>query len=153
LHVNRYPELSSFSTAFADAYRGFMTEARVTGKQIAAKLDRNLGYVSERVNGKRALDTEDVDALAMLAGDGWTGRTLMIELARRARIATEGPGEVLPDNVTRLPQTGGALSAIDMLDDEGTVEYDGLKAADRGESLADSIPAVDEDPEPEDDPK
>lgn len=62
-----------------------MKEYRVTGAQIAAKLDRNKGYVSERVNGKRPLDTEDVDALAMLAGDGWTGKSLLIELARRAR--------------------------------------------------------------------
>ncbi len=79
-----------------------MKESRVTGKQIAEKLDRNIGYVSERVNSKRPLDTEDVDALAMLAGDGWTGRTLMIELARRARLAEEGPAEILPENVRRL---------------------------------------------------
>lgn len=83
--MSKYPQLSEFSLAFADAYRGFMKEYRVTGQGLTNKLGRALGYVSERVNGKRALDTEDVDALAMLAGDGWTGRTLMIELSRRAR--------------------------------------------------------------------
>lgn len=77
-----------------------MKEYRITGQALTDKLGRALGYVSERVNGKRALDTEDVDALAMLAGDGWTGRKLMIELARRAR-AAEGE-EILPENVTRL---------------------------------------------------
>lgn len=100
--MSKYPELSEFSLAFADAYRGFMREYRITGLELTEKLGRALGYVSERVNGKRALDTEDVDALAMLAGEGWTGRTLMIELARRARVATEGHASAFPANVTRM---------------------------------------------------
>ena len=113
--MDRYPELSPFTTAFADAYRGFMAEFRITGKQISAKLNRNLGYVSERVNGKRALDTEDIDALAMLAGDEWTGRTLMIELARRARVTSEGGAEESTvSNVLRFPHTG----TREYLDDE-----------------------------------
>lgn len=87
--MSRYPVLSDFSRAFAAAYRGFMAEHRVSGRQIADKLDRNIGYVSERVNAKRPLDTEDVDALAMLVGEAWSGRTLMIELARRAKETLE----------------------------------------------------------------
>lgn len=114
--MSKYPKLTDFSLAFADAYRGFMREYRITGLELTEKLGRALGYVSERVNGKRALDTEDVDALAMLAGEGWTGRTLMIELARRARIATEALQEDLPSNVTRL-------------DDHRSVEDDLLAAA------------------------
>lgn len=35
------------------------------------------------MNGKRALDTDDVDALAKLTGT--TGKNLMIELARLAK--------------------------------------------------------------------
>ncbi len=147
--MSKYPVLSEFSIAFADAYRGFMKEHRVTGQMLTQKLGRALGYVSERVNGKRALDTEDVDALAMLAGEGWTGRTLMIELARRARAHEL---EDLPANVTRLPQNVANLTAIDLMDDAGVVEYDGRMAADRGEHLADGIPAADEDPEPDDTP-
>ncbi|MEJ6489758.1 hypothetical protein PQI23_08495 [Leucobacter sp. USCH14] len=145
--MSKYPELSPFSLAFADAYRGFMREHRITGQALTEKLGRALGYVSERINGKRALDTEDVDALAMLAGSEWSGRTLMIELARRARVAVEGPGEdALPDNVVRLPQTGGAVSALDLIDDAGVVEYHG-QAADRGEHEADRHSAPGEHPD------
>lgn len=93
--MTKYPELSPFTLAFADAYRGFMKEHRITGSALTEKLGRALGYVSERINGKRALDTEDVDALAMLAGGGWTGKTLMIELARRAQAEVEPVGELV----------------------------------------------------------
>lgn len=96
--VTRYNDLSPFSIAFAAAFRGFMAENNVTGKQIAAKLGRNTGYVSERINGKRALDTEDVDALAMLAGGNLDGGELLLELARRA-----GDSIARPDNVSQFP--------------------------------------------------
>lgn len=82
--ANQFPPMSPFAIAFADEYRGFMKSKGVTGAQIAVVLDRGEGYVSERVNGKRALDTNDVDALASLV-DGWTGLELMRELARRTR--------------------------------------------------------------------
>ncbi|KKI18745.1 MULTISPECIES: hypothetical protein [unclassified Leucobacter] len=88
--------MSDFTTAFAKEYKGFMVAAGLDGQTVAKKLGRSTAYVSERVNGKRALDTEDVDALAMLVGGGWTGRTLMIELARRARAHEL---EELPENV------------------------------------------------------
>lgn len=93
--MTKYPELSPFTLAFADAYRGFMKEYRITGSALTQKLGRALGYVSERINGKRALDTEDVDALALLAGGGWTGKTLMIELARRAQADIAPSGELI----------------------------------------------------------
>ncbi|MBB2957293.1 hypothetical protein [Pseudoclavibacter helvolus] len=96
--MTRYNDLTPFSIAFAAAYRGFMAENNVTGKQIAAKLGRNTGYVSERINGKRALDTEDIDALAMLAGGGLDGGQLFLELARRA-----SDSSTRPDNVTAFP--------------------------------------------------
>lgn len=87
----RFPKTSAFSQAFAAEFKAFMSAQGVRGAQIASILDRGEGYVSERVNGKRPLDTEDVDALASLI-PGWSGIDLMIELSRRARIAMEGPG-------------------------------------------------------------
>ena len=51
--------------------------------QLAEALGRTQPYVNDRVTGKRALDTDDVDALAKLAGT--TGKNLMIELARLAK--------------------------------------------------------------------
>lgn len=75
-----------------------------------------------------------------------TAVSLVIEtLGARLRVVSV---PALPDNVTRLPHTGGTLSAVDMMDDAGEVEYDGLMAADRGEHLVDREPAVDEEPEP-----
>ena len=96
--MTRYNELTPFSIAFAAAYRGFMAENNVTGKDIAGKLGRNTGYISERINGKRALDTEDVDALAILAGNGWDGAHLFLELVRRASEAN-----ARPNNVSQFP--------------------------------------------------
>lgn len=48
-------------------------------------------------------------------------------------------------NVVRLPQTGGAVSALDLIDDAGSVEYQG-QAADKGEHEADRQPAPGEHP-------
>ncbi|MGF3055655.1 hypothetical protein [Microbacterium sp. YY-01] len=93
--ADRYRPLSDFAAAFAAEYKGFMRANGITNLQIAKKLDRNDGYVSERANGRRPLDTEDIDALAMLVS-GWTGKTLMIELARRTRLALDTPpGDVI----------------------------------------------------------
>ena len=109
--MSKYPELSPFSLAFADAYRGFMKEHRITGLMLTEKLGRALGYVSERVNGKRSLDTEDVDALAALVGNGWSGRALMIELARRARVAGE---PTTPNLAIVSGMTDDELSNLDL---------------------------------------
>lgn len=83
--VKDYPPLSDFTLAFAREYKAFMVANGIKGYQIAEKLGRNESYVSVRANGKRALDTQDVDALAILAG--WSGDLLMLELARRASAA------------------------------------------------------------------
>lgn len=60
-----------------------MKAHKVRQVAIANALQVTEAYVSERVNGKRALDTDDVDALAKLTGT--TGKNLMIELARLAK--------------------------------------------------------------------
>lgn len=88
-----FPSMTAFALAFAAEYKGFMRAHRISGAQIAEVLNRGEGYVSERVNGKRALDTNDVDALASLV-PGWDGLALMIELSRRADASRHG-GEVI----------------------------------------------------------
>jgi len=88
--MTRYPALSAFAAAFAAEYKGFMRANGVTNLELAAALGRKDGYVSERANGKRPLDTADVDALASLV-PGWSGRALIIELAKRARVGTATP--------------------------------------------------------------
>lgn len=100
--------MSPFALAFAAEYKGFMKANSVTGAQIAEVIDRGEGYVSERVNGKRALDTNDVDALASLV-PGWDGLSLMIELSRRANAARAPRGELVegrfPTNVDGIEET------------------------------------------------
>ncbi|WP_454112787.1 hypothetical protein [Microbacterium maritypicum] len=86
--------MTPFALAFAAEYKGFMKANNITGAQIAELLGRGEGYVSERVNGKRAIDTNDVDALASLV-QGWDGLALMIELSRRAESARAPRGEVI----------------------------------------------------------
>lgn len=84
-----FPSLRPFSIAFAAQYRGFMKSENITQQHIADVIKRDRSYVSERVNGLRPIDTDDVDALASLTG--WTGRDLLIELSKRARTLTVVP--------------------------------------------------------------
>lgn len=84
----RYRPISPFAKAFAAEYKGFMRANGVTNLQIAQVLGRNDGYVSERANGKRPLDMDDIDVLAGLVS-GWDGQQLMLELARRAQASTD----------------------------------------------------------------
>ena len=74
---NDFREMSAFALAFATEYKKYMKAHKVKQRQIAEYLGFTEAYVSERVNGKRAIDTNDVDALAALSGT--TGRSLMIE--------------------------------------------------------------------------
>lgn len=116
--------MSPFAVAIAAEFKGFMRATGVTGAQLAAALGRNAGYVSERANGKRAIDTNDIDALAALAGQGWTGRSLMAELARRARdeaAAVEAERERIIADVVAADHNGRAtehaLAADEHTDD------------------------------------
>ncbi|WP_162903632.1 hypothetical protein [Leucobacter sp. wl10] len=89
--MSRYPEVGIFSLAFAEEYRSFMEENDVSGTRLAEQMGRGVGYVSERVNGKRPLNEDDVEALAALV-DGWNGVSLLLELLRRvAERAEPGP--------------------------------------------------------------
>lgn len=95
-----FPPMTSFALAFAAEFKGFMKANGIAGAQIAEVLGRGEGYVSERVNGKRALDTNDVDALASLV-PGWDGLALMLELSRRAEAARQPRGEIVEGRFPR----------------------------------------------------
>lgn len=108
--MKQYGDMTPFALRFAEEYKGWMTANGITQSQISDKIGRNQGYVSERVNGRRALDTLDVDALAALTH--MTGRDLMIELAKRAR------------QLRSLPDVGG-------LEDDARTEWELRQAASR----------------------
>ncbi|MBN9176073.1 MAG: hypothetical protein J0I43_01705 [Microbacterium sp.] len=126
--------MTDFALAFAAEYKGFMKAHSVSGAQIAAVLDRGEGYVSERVNGKRALDTNDVDALASLVPE-WDGLTLMLELSRRAESRRTPRGELIEGNF------GSNVGAP--VEDEPTMKQPPKKqrtAARKGETKAAQAP-------------
>lgn len=75
--------MSDFASSFAKEYKGWMSSHGVKQFDIAHELERTEAYVSERVSGKRPLDTLDVSALAELTHI--PPRDLMIELAQRTR--------------------------------------------------------------------
>lgn len=88
---------------------------------LSEALNRNAGYVSERVNGKRALDTDDVDALAALTKI--SGRDLMVELSTRARMLTvvrsvQDDADITEDEALAL----GAVAKTDVIDVDGDDE-------------------------------
>ena len=58
---NDFREMSAFALAFATEYKKYMKAHKVRQRQIAEYLGFTEAYVSERVNGKRAIDTNDVD--------------------------------------------------------------------------------------------
>ena len=82
---NDFREMSAFALAFATEYKKYMKAHKVRQRQIAEYLGFTEAYVSERVNGKRAIDTNDVDALAALSGT--TGRSLMIKETLRQPVS------------------------------------------------------------------
>lgn len=131
--------MTAFALAFAAEYKGFMRAHDVKGAQLAELLERGEGYVSERVNGKRALDINDVDALATLAGNR-SGIDLLKELTRRAEIALQSGGEVIHG---RFGQGDVGAPAQDEQTDELTVKQPPARqrtAARKGTRKADQAP-------------
>ncbi|MBT1161284.1 helix-turn-helix transcriptional regulator [Bifidobacterium sp. SO1] len=97
--------LSGFALAFAIEYKAYMKAHGITQVQLADTLGRTQPYVSKGINGKRPLDTDDVDALASLSGT--TGRSLMIELARLTREQLHRPAGQYQSVVDQLEHALG----------------------------------------------
>jgi hypothetical protein len=131
-----FPPMTEFALAFAAEYKGFMKAHSVSGAQIAEVLGRGEGYVSERVNGKRALDTNDVDALASLVPE-WDGLALMLELSRRADSRRRPRGELIEGKFGKDVGAPG--------EDEPTMKQPPAKqrtAAKKGTRKADQAPTA-----------
>lgn len=74
-------EARPFSIAFSAVLKGIMSENGISQVAVADALSRNQSYVSERVSGKRAFTTDEVDAVAQLMNT--TGRALLLLAAQR----------------------------------------------------------------------
>lgn len=85
-----------FTRAFSAALRDVMSQREVTGKAVAAKIDRNPGFVSERTSGKRPCDTDILAGVAMVAGV--SPQTIVRETLDAMKLAalTAATAEVLP---------------------------------------------------------
>lgn len=77
--------VSDFSRRFAAALRGYMKEHDVSQKDVAARVERSPGYVSEHISGKRAVDGDLIAAIADAARVAPEG--LVEEVTRRMRSA------------------------------------------------------------------
>jgi hypothetical protein len=128
-----FKPMTPFALAFAMEYKGWMKGHNVTLRELAEVENRTHPYILERVNGKRALDTLDVDALAGLTGT--TGRDLMIELARRTKESiasdTNSSGHI---DLTKLSEEEKKRFVLDQLRNGDTTlaaNYDPNKEAER----------------------
>ena len=74
-------EMSDFSRVFAAALRGVMSEHGVRQSDIAARIGYSEAYVSGRLSGKKAIDTDILDAVGQLADLDTVA--LMAEMTRR----------------------------------------------------------------------
>ena len=63
----------------APIVKAFMRSNHITQVQLASELERDQSYVSERVTGKRAFTTDELDAIALLAE--WEPRRFIQHLA------------------------------------------------------------------------
>lgn len=77
--------VSDFSRRFAAALRGVMAERGINQKDVAARLNRSPGYVSEHMSGKRAVDGDIIAAVADAVGR--EAEELVEEVAQRMRRA------------------------------------------------------------------
>lgn len=77
---------SAFASRFAAQIRGVLSEHAVQGYQLADRLGRSKGYVSERLSGLRPMDTDMIDAVAELVG--METLDLVAEVGRRMGLPT-----------------------------------------------------------------
>lgn len=92
-----------FSVAFGEVVRARLTAEGITQTAYGVAAGRDQSYISERVNGRRAFTTDDIDVLADLIsakGAAIDGRTLIVQLAQAAKTTNVG-GSPESDRTTR----------------------------------------------------
>ena len=75
--------VGEFTRLFAAEVKGALKSANVNQLEVAEAMGRNQSYVSERISGKRAFTTDDLDVIAKLCGE--TPKAFITEMARRTR--------------------------------------------------------------------
>lgn len=108
---------SDFSRALGAHLADVMRERGITQTQVADRLGRVQGYVSERLNGHRAPETDLIDAVAALAH--LTPHALMLELLARGTSAV-GAAATPPGTRAVPSRRGHARSPRDAQGGTGT---------------------------------
>ena len=73
--------LGEFSRAASAEIKGIMAAHGINQTRFAKAIERNQGYISERVNGIKAFNLDEIDALASLIGT--TGQDILMRISRR----------------------------------------------------------------------
>lgn len=84
--------MTTLNDALSAALRGYMTDHRVTRRDVAARLNRSADYVQGRISGKHALSVDIVSAVAELTGV--SDRALMSEIMTRMAGTGHGSSQV-----------------------------------------------------------
>lgn len=88
---------TDFSRALGGHLADVMSERGITQVMVARELDRTQGYVSHRLNGRRAPETDLIVAIARLVG--LTPRGLMAEVLARM----DGGHAAQPGDTSAVP--------------------------------------------------
>lgn len=93
-------ETTAFTKAVAAEVRAYMARADVNQTEVANRLGRSQGYVSERINAIRAFDMDDIDGIADLMG--LTGVEFLARVARQLKAEAPVARDELSDRRGRI---------------------------------------------------
>lgn len=62
------PQMGAYAKAVADAVKVAVEAAGISGSGLARRLGKAQSYVSLRLNGRKAWNTEEVDQIAAILG-------------------------------------------------------------------------------------
>jgi hypothetical protein len=95
--------ISDFSRRFSAALQGVMREHRLAVDDVADKAGRSRGFVSEHTSGKKAPDTDLMDAVARAIG--YDTNALLGEIHERLRRA--------PVDIPSSKEVSATIDALD----------------------------------------
>lgn len=101
---NQLPVVTPFSKAFGAALRQVMSNRGVIQSALGEQIGYNQGYVSERLTGKRPVDTDMIAGIAMLAHT--SPRAIVVACLDQMRLtAIEAEAEIINTEPVRESDT------------------------------------------------
>jgi transcriptional regulator with XRE-family HTH domain len=78
------PEPGAFARAVSDEIRLALTRHRMSGAQLAAKIDRSQSYISKRLRSEASFTANDLDEICRVLGEDLLGLLTSAVNAMRA---------------------------------------------------------------------